>query len=103
MGCLELWQGNGPLLMGDAASSALSNALRSNRLNGLTLVPTHRRGLSPKTGVASSNVATFYSHYWTLVLFCHLDDLLVASATICQHPILDIYHRHSIDFLGDPH
>ena len=30
-----------------------------------SLVPTHRRGLSPKTGVASSNVATFYSHYWS--------------------------------------
>ena len=25
-----------------------------------------------------------------LVLFCHLDDLLVASVTICQHAILDI-------------
>ena len=38
-----------------------------------------------------------------LVLFCHLDDLLVASATFCQHPILDICHRQSKDFLGDRH
>ena len=30
-----------------------------------SLVPTHWRGLSPKTGVASSNVATFYSHHWS--------------------------------------
>ena len=38
-----------------------------------------------------------------LVLFCHLDDLLVASATFCEHPILDICHRQSKDFLVDPH
>ena len=85
--------------MSNAASSALSIALRSNRLNGLW---------SPLTGAASHwrqelPLPTLPPFIHTLVLFCHLDDLLVASATFCQHPILDICHRQSKDFLGDPH
>ena len=65
-----------------------------------SLVPTHRRGLSLKTGVASSNVATFYSQNWS------------SSATLMTfwwplppfiHTILDIRHRQSKDFLGDRH
>ena len=57
--CIELWQGN------EQCSQQCTEYCTEEQPTEWSLVPTHRRGLSLKTGVASSNVATFYSQNWS--------------------------------------